>query len=412
MIQDNLLLTGGAGNAQPLTMFEQTQLAQSNYHSGYNGSAGLTADGIAQPTWAQKQYGSTSATGSSGQSDPWQQMLAAIRSLISQIQDGGSTQTASGNTAAPTAISDGNFSSTGDPHLALTGSGYDANGNPVTFNSHYDSMVGHTDLLNSGDTPGGFQVSTAVTAPNAQGVTQNGSATFQGNNGNDTVTMKSDGTSSIVSDGQAVNLANGGSVVLDGGETVTRNNDGSLTVAASTADGSGTLTTTFKANGGGGVDVSGHAHNVAVGGDLVNGANGQAHHRVHHHHDHDDVGNVQQQAPAQPQAQPPTTNSPVATNTPTATSGNGAIIPWSAVWQNGNQYSANIDGSIAAATVVGSQSSGVGTFTYPGANLSGAYEVQDPSSGTGDIFLRGNGHGEFGWGTTQSVADQIAAQTA
>jgi hypothetical protein len=57
-------------------------------------------------------------------------------------------------------------------------------------------------------------------------------------------------------------------VTLAGGETVGENQDGSLTVRATNAAG-GSIATTLRANGSG-VDVTTHAHELSVGGDIVN----------------------------------------------------------------------------------------------------------------------------------------------
>ncbi len=100
--------------------------------------------------------------------------------------------------------------------------------------------------------------------------------------------MNRDGSFAITDDGEPVQLAAGSSRQLSGGETVTRNQDGSLSVSAANANG-GTIATTLRATGGG-VDVSTHAQNLAVGGDVVNhDAEQQPIHRGHtpsHGHGH------------------------------------------------------------------------------------------------------------------------------
>jgi hypothetical protein len=114
-----------------------------------------------------------------------------------------------------------------------------------------------------------------VTQPDANGVTWNDSATVHTNFNQDSVTMQRDGTFSVVEGNQSVALAKGQTVTLSGGETVTENADGSLVVAAANQRG-GTMSTTLRAAANG-VDVTTHAHEVPVGGDVVQ-------HGRHAHH--------------------------------------------------------------------------------------------------------------------------------
>lgn len=155
------------------------------------------------------------------------------------------------------------FGAVGDPHLSergtLAGGG--------SIDKRFDSMSAHDDLLHARDAAGGYRVSTAVTAPDANGVTWNRSATVHANGGADRVTMRKDGTVSVVDAGRTVALGRGQSLTLSGGETVSEAQDGSLTVTASDARG-GTIATTLRATGNG-VDVTAHAHAIAVGGDIV-----------------------------------------------------------------------------------------------------------------------------------------------
>jgi hypothetical protein len=124
-------------------------------------------------------------------------------------------------------------------------------------------------------------VSTAVTQPAANGVTWNESATVRTNFDQDSVTMRRDGTFSIIDGDQFVALDKGETATLSGGETVTENADGSLVVAADGQHG-GTMTTTLRATGNG-VDVTTHAHELAVGGDVVEHGR-HAHHTGRHPH--------------------------------------------------------------------------------------------------------------------------------
>jgi hypothetical protein len=142
-------------------------------------------------------------------------------------------------------------------------------------------MTSHDDLLSSREITGGYRVSTAVTQPAANGVTWNESATVRTNFDQDSVTMRRDGTFSIIDGDQFVDLNKGESATLSGGETVTENADGSLVVAAANQRG-GTMSTTLRATGNG-VDVTTHAHDLAVGGDVVQHAR-RAHHGGPHPH--------------------------------------------------------------------------------------------------------------------------------
>jgi len=161
-------------------------------------------------------------------------------------------------------------SSTGDPHLAAVGT----RDSGAAVDAHWDSMTSQNDLVHSTQIDGGYRVSTAVTQPDANGVTSNQSATVRTNFGQDAVTMNRDGSFGVYDNGAEVQLGKGESAVLSGGETVSENQDGSLIVSARSATG-GTIATTLRATGAG-VDVSTHAHELAVGGDAIAHA-GSAH---------------------------------------------------------------------------------------------------------------------------------------
>src|SRR5437660_462867 len=128
-------------------------------------------------------------------------------------------------------------------------------------------MTSHDDLVHSNQIEGGYRVSTAVTAPDPNGVTSNDSATVHTNFDQDAITMHRDGSFAVFDDGDQVELGRGESATLSGGETVTANQDGSLTVNARGAHG-GTIATTLRGTGGG-VDVTTHAHELALGGDAI-----------------------------------------------------------------------------------------------------------------------------------------------
>ena len=161
-------------------------------------------------------------------------------------------------------------SSVGDPHVAFNGTS-SANGN---LDNHWDDMRSHAQLLSSDSFRGGYRVSTRTSQPNANGVTMNSSATVTTDNGNTSVTLNADGTSSVTRHGRPVALQAGASTDLGSGESVTLNADGSLSVQMQNSGG-GTLATNLKVNNGG-VDVSDHAQNVDLGGYLVTRSEGAA----------------------------------------------------------------------------------------------------------------------------------------
>ncbi len=155
-------------------------------------------------------------------------------------------------------------SSTGDPHESFSGT--DAGGTHTA--GTWDSMRSHGNLLSSDSFAGGYRVSTLVTDPNDKGITLNKSANVSTNGGATNVAMHGDGSYNVTSSGQAVALHRGQAVALGNGESVTLNADSSLTVSDTSASG-GSISTTLKTNGSGGVDVSNSAQNVDLGGYLV-----------------------------------------------------------------------------------------------------------------------------------------------
>jgi hypothetical protein len=160
------------------------------------------------------------------------------------------------------------LSSTGDPHLALTGTVDNANGTTTQVNEHYDNMSSQRDLLSTNDFGDAFRVSTTATAPSANGVTYNQTATATMDFGRDRVTMGPGGAVSVTSDGNAVALGAGQSITLGGGEVVSENTSGAVSIAQRNANGE-SLTTTFT-NNGAGVDVNATASGgVTLGGSLV-----------------------------------------------------------------------------------------------------------------------------------------------
>src|SRR5579871_2369835 len=147
-------------------------------------------------------------------------------------------------------------SSEGDPHLSFNG-------------SKWNSMASQPDLLNSDSFAGGFQISTQATPPNGKGVTWNQSATVALNNGATTIEMNDKGEPSITSYGQQISIARGQTLQLGDGESVTYEENGSLRVCAQNGSG-GRIDTTLTPHGDG-VNVDVTAHDVDLGGALVNG---------------------------------------------------------------------------------------------------------------------------------------------
>jgi hypothetical protein len=195
-----------------------------------------------------------------------------IGSLVNQGQSQGQNQLPNrpcASNAGQRRFEDLDVSSTGDPHLAAVGTREGPGGGAI--DAHWDSMTSENDLVHSTQIDGGYRVSTTVTQPGANGVTWNQSATVHANFDQDAVTMNRDGSFEIFDNGQEVRLGKGESATLSGGETVSENQDGSLLVSARSATG-GTISTTLRANGQG-VDVTTHAHEIAMGGDAIAHAN-------------------------------------------------------------------------------------------------------------------------------------------
>lgn len=243
-------------------------------------------DGLSRPWWTTGNGVPGGGFGGSGGFGGYDassgSLFAAIGNIVAQLQGLVAGYLNGGQTAAaqPQIFTNLAVSSTGDPHLAAVGTR--AGGGDANVDDRFDSMTGHADLVDSGDVAGGYRVSTAVTQPDANGVTWNSSATVHANDGWDSVTMNKDGSFAISDDGNPVQLDAGHTAQLAGGETVTHNADGSLTVNATGMNG-GTIATTMRASGSG-VDVTTHAQNIAVGGDVVNhGAAPRAHGHGHHH---------------------------------------------------------------------------------------------------------------------------------
>ena len=249
--------------------------------TGYVSPDGVSSRGFAQfaqpcSSGNDAAFNLPAMSGASPGSSSQGGFLGLINNLINQITSilNGYSNEAGAEGPGTQNVSDGTFASAGDPHLSEDASVTGASGNTSAVNHHFDSMSSHDDLLSSQDFNGGYRLSTAVTAPNANGITLNQSATVHANNNLDNITLRNDGSFSITSDGNNVSLATGQSATLEGGETVTSNADGSLTVLDQNLYG-GSIATTMSAKGGG-VDVSAAVHHATVGGDIASGTVTQA----------------------------------------------------------------------------------------------------------------------------------------
>jgi hypothetical protein len=279
----------GLGTGFDLSALDSASSGDNGYAGGPSGAfRPQPADAVARPWWASGaitgdggganaiggMFGTTNASNGSiagiitGLLGLLQQLVA---SFLNQGQTTSSAQTPSQPQNQQCAaggpgqrFEDVDVSSTGDPHLAAVGT-REAGGGAI--DAHWDSMTSQNDLVHSAQIDGGYRVSTSVTQAGANGVTSNQSATVHANFDQDTVTMNRDGSFAVYDNGAEVRLGKGESAVLSGGETVAENEDGSLVVGARSANG-GTIATTLRANGAG-VDVTTHAHDIAVGGDAI-----------------------------------------------------------------------------------------------------------------------------------------------
>jgi hypothetical protein len=220
-------------------------------------------DGAAAPPYGETPYNGSSFNGLFG---PLMGMLQQLMQMLQGITGYGGCNAPYGGYQKCGAyrnerfFQNANGSSEGDPHLSFNG-------------ARWTNMSSQPDLLKSNSFTGGYKISTQATPPNAKGVTWNQSATVSLNNGATTVTMNDNGEPSITNCGQPLTIARGQTLGLGDGESVTYEQNGSLTVTAQNAQG-GQIATTLSARGNG-VDVDVTAHDVDLGGALVNNYEGQ-----------------------------------------------------------------------------------------------------------------------------------------
>jgi hypothetical protein len=210
-------------------------------------------DGAAASPDGEASYNNPSMQGLFG---PLMGMLQQLMQMLQSLMGNGSCQPRNGEHFFQNATG----SSDGDPHLSFNG-------------AKWNNMASQPDLLNSRSFSGGYRVSTQVTPPDGKGVASNQSATVALNNGATTITMNTNGEPSITSYGQTLSIARGQTLEIGDGESVKCEQDGALRVAALNAHG-GQISTTLSARGNG-VDVDVTAHDVDLGGALVNGYEGQ-----------------------------------------------------------------------------------------------------------------------------------------
>ncbi len=221
-------------------------------------------DGAAAPGYGASAYGNQGFNGLFG---PLMGMLQQLMQMLQSLTGYGGCNAPSGGAANCGPYSNNNErffqnasgSSEGDPHLSFNG-------------AHWNNMSSQPDLLKSDSFTGGYKVSTQATPANGKGVTRNQSATVSLNNGATTVTMNNNGEPTITNYGQSLSIARGQTLGLGDGESVTYEQDGALVVTAQNGQG-GRIATTLSARENG-VDVDITAHDVDLGGALVNNYEG------------------------------------------------------------------------------------------------------------------------------------------
>ncbi len=200
-------------------------------------------------------------------------LVALFTSMLSSIASAlglGSTQPNAVGTQGPQlAVQDATVSSLGDPHLSATGTAADG----TAMSTKYDSMTGHRDLVDSDSFTGGYRVSTRTTVPDANGIAWNKDASVT--SGNQTVSLDNAGNATIRTGNVTQSLESGQTVSLLSGATVSRGDDGAVTVHQAN-DGGGTIETKLLRTGDNrGVDVVTTAHNADLGGDIMDHAAGR-----------------------------------------------------------------------------------------------------------------------------------------
>lgn len=213
------------------------------------------ADGISRML---PQPGSSGLFGGDVRCGGLMEMLESLLAQLSQLLRG--LGGAGGPMDGESYLRSANGGSTGDPHLAFNG-------------QTWDSMQSQRDLVHSTSIPGGYRVATQTTAPNAQGVTWNQSATVYTNDGMTGVRLDNNGNATYDRYGVVSSIAPGQTIQGPNGETIARSQDGSIAITARDEEG-GSITTTLR-NAGQGVDVNVQSSNLMLGGTLVDRDRGQ-----------------------------------------------------------------------------------------------------------------------------------------
>lgn len=232
----------------------------------------MTQDGLS-PTYPPSIYGGAAPMQGGGMMSQLMGIVSQLVGMLGQMLGLGQSQTPAASYAAmPSAgpqssVSNATITSTGDPHLGVTGTLT----NNTSLALQYTDMNPDPALATSDSFYGGFDVSTQTTQPDANGVTYNQSATVTTAFGANQVTFDNAGNATILQNGVPVSIASGQSVALGQGESVTDNGN-SLVVTDSNSQG-GTITTTMTQNGNG-VDVSVNGQGLDLGGDVMQKALG------------------------------------------------------------------------------------------------------------------------------------------
>lgn len=239
-------LAGPTGNAES----EGALLQGASLPAGDNISRFL-------PPWLNDGASSSAYGDVNGSSGSMQGILGSLMGVLQQLTQ--MLQSLMGYGGNQRYFQNATGSSDGDPHLSFN-------------NAKWNDMASQPNLVSSDSFPGGFRVSTQVTPPNGKGVTWNQSATVSLNNGATTVTLNNDGQASITNYGRQISIGCGQTLALGDGESVTCEANGALRVTAQNGAG-GRIETTLSPEGNG-VNVDLTAHDVDLGGGLVNGAGG------------------------------------------------------------------------------------------------------------------------------------------
>ena len=164
----------------------------------------------------------------------------------------------------PVAFESVSASSTGDPHLAISGT--TEKGAEVA--AKFSDQHSHADLVSSTSIKGGFNVATHTTPLNAHGVAFNQSATITVDNGNDTVEVSNNGAINVSDEGKSIGLIIGKAVDLGSGASVEETKKGVVQVKGFGAHGAELSATLAVAGKGVNVYISGQ--DVKLSGFLVN----------------------------------------------------------------------------------------------------------------------------------------------